>query len=76
MPRKTKITACGSIPRTHKIPKLLRARRTKLRALLQAGYKELGVEARRLEREFTRLDSDPVLKVLWENKRDVAYDRL
>ena len=76
MPRKTKITACGSIPRTHKTPKLLRARRTKLRVLLQAGYMELGSQARRLAREFARLEADPVLKALWKNERDAAYDRL
>lgn len=50
--------------------------RAKLYALLQAGYAELGSEARRLEREFARLEADPVLKAVWKNERDAAYDRL
>jgi len=65
MRRRTKITTRDS-----------RVRRRKLRTLLEAAYVEVGSKAKHVKREFSRLDSDPVLKVLWENKRDVAYDRL
>ena len=53
-----------------------RTHQEKFRALLQAGYAELGSEARRLAREFARLEADPVLRALWENERDATYDRL
>ena len=72
MRRKAKTAGRRQIP-------AMRPRKTheeKSRALLRAGYEELGSEARRLEREFARLDSDPVLKVVWENKQDAAYDQL
>ena len=35
-----------------------RTRQEKFLALLQAGYRELGSQARRLEREFVRLDAE------------------
>jgi hypothetical protein len=53
-----------------------RTSQEKFRALLQAGYAELGPETKRLEHEFAHLEADPVLKALWENERDAAYDRL
>jgi len=51
-------------------------RRTRARALLKAAYQEVGSKMRSLEHEFLPLDTDPVLKVLWEHERDAAYDRL
>jgi hypothetical protein len=71
MRRKTAATDQRPIPAAHS----RRTHQQKFRALLQAGYAELGPEARRLEREFAHLEADPVLKALWENERDAAYDR-
>ena len=34
------------------------------------------LEAREVSALTKRLDTDPVLKTLWENERDAAYDRL
>ena len=76
MRRKTKTTARGSIPRTRETQKPARVCRAKVRALLEAGYMEVASKARRLEREFAHLEADPVLKAVWENERDAAYDRL
>ena len=72
MRRKTKAIDHRPTPTAHSG----RTHQEKFRALLQAGYAELGSEAKRLEREFAHLGADPVLKTLWENERDAAYDRL
>jgi len=62
--------------RTKAPTRALRARRRKLRALLEAAYAEIGSKTKQVEHECSRLDSDPVLNVLWENERDATYDRL
>ena len=62
--------------RTKATTRVSRARRRKLRTLLEAAYAEVGSKAKRVEREFSRLGTDPVLKVVWENERDAAYDQL
>lgn len=72
MRRKTKATDHRPTPTVHSG----RMHQEKFRALLQAGYAELGPEAKRLECEFAHLEADPVLKALWENERDATYDRL
>jgi len=53
MRRKTNATDRRRIPTLHSG----KTHQAKFRALLQAGYKELGAEARRLAREFARLDA-------------------
>lgn len=35
-----------------------------------------GQEAREVSALTKHLDTDPMLKALWENERDAAYDRL
>ena len=66
MRRKAKTEGRRQIP-------AMRPRKTheeKSRALLRAGYEELGSEARRLEREFVRLDAES-LKYADEARRYV-----
>ena len=72
MRRKTKATDYRLTPTVHS----MRTHQEKFRVLLQAGYAELGSEARRLEREFAPLEADSVLRALWENERDATYDQL
>ena len=76
MRQKMKTASRGPISHIHKIQKSVSMRRTRARALLKAAYQEVGSKMRSLEHEFLPLDTDPVLKVLWEHERDAAYDRL